>query len=93
LIAVGILVRHFAMNGFELSPDLAMLRPYHGRRPAFRLAGFLFLEMKKDILFPHNMAPQAELDFFDRFLGLGKISPLQLLKGPEQPIQPSWFCS
>jgi hypothetical protein len=93
LIAVGILVRHFAMYGSELSPDPGMLHPYHGGRPAFRHAGFLFPEMKKDILFSHNMAPQAEFEFFDRFLGLGKSSPLQLLKGPEQPIQPSWFCS
>jgi hypothetical protein len=34
------------------------------------------------------MAPEAELEFYDRFLGLGKIRPLQLLKGPEQLIQP-----
>ena len=88
LIAVGILVRHFAVNGFELSPDPAMLRPYHGSRPAFRHAGFFFPERKKDILFPHNMALRAELELFERFLGLGKISPLQLLKGPEQLIRP-----
>ena len=47
LIAVGILVRHLPMNGFELLPDLAMLVSHGGRRPAFGHASFLFPQRKK----------------------------------------------
>src|ERR1041384_2096512 len=88
LIAVGILVRYLLMNGFKLLPDLAMLVSHDGRRPAFGHTRFLFPEREEQILFPHDMALQADLESFERVLSRGEIRPFQLLKGLEQFIQP-----
>ena len=87
-IAVWILLHHFAMNGLKLLPDLAMLRPHHNGWPFFRPAGFLFPQRKQQILFPHDMALQADLEFCERILCLGEVRSLQLLEGLEQLIQP-----
>jgi hypothetical protein len=88
LIAIQIPNSHLAVNGFKLLPNLVMLVPHSGRRPAIGHAGFLFPERKEQILFPHDMALQADHKFFERLLSLGKVRPLQLLKGLEQLVQP-----
>lgn len=88
LIAIHILDFHLALNGLKLLPNLAMLVPHSGRRPAIGHAGFLFPERKEQIFFPHDMALQADLKFLEHLLSLGKFRPLQLLKGLEQFVQP-----
>ena len=88
LIGIHILDLHLAVNGFKLLPNLAMLIPHSGRRPAIGHAGFLFPERKEQIFFPHDMALQANLKFLEHLLSLGKLRPLQLLKGLEQFVQP-----
>ncbi len=75
------------MNRFKLLLNLAMLSPHHRSRSAFSDAGFLFPQRKQQILLPHDMTLQADLECFEGFLGLGKVSLLQLLKGLEQFVQ------
>ncbi|HKP01537.1 MAG TPA: hypothetical protein VJU02_07890 [Nitrospiraceae bacterium] len=65
LIAIHIQGFHLAVNGFKLLPNLAMLVPHSGRRPAIGHAGFLFPEKKEQIPFPHDMALEVDLKFFE----------------------------
>src|SRR6185503_6234749 len=77
------------MNGFKLPFDLAMLLSHHNSRALFRPAGFLLPQRKQRIFFPDDMTLQAELELLEHALGLGRVRPLQLLKGLEQLIQPA----
>jgi hypothetical protein len=88
LVAVGILVRHFVVNGFEQPADLAVLVPHDEGRPTVGHTGFLFPQREQEILFPHNVSLQTELELSECFLRLGEIGPFELLKRLEQLIQP-----
>jgi hypothetical protein len=76
------------MKGFEQLGDLTVLVPHDEGRPTVAHTSFLLPQREQEILFPHNVPLQTELELFECFLRLGEIGPFELLKRLEQLIQP-----